>query len=96
MNKTKRKTTKKSVFIRLLVLAVCVYMLTSLIGLWNTLNKSIAQRDALQQEYAAKKNSIEELKTMLNSDSDAAIIESEARRLGYVYPKEKVFRDDSY
>ena len=79
-----------------MILGVCVYMLATLSGLWNTLNESRKELDALKEQYAAEQNDIDELRAMLEDGSEAKIIEKAAReRLGYVYPDEQVFIDIS-
>ena len=94
MKKKKRKN--KSILLRIMILGVCVYMLATLSGLWNTLNESRKELDALKEQYAAEQNDIDELRAMLEDGSEAKIIEKAAReRLGYVYPDEQVFIDIS-
>ena len=79
-----------------MILGVCVYMLATLSGLWNTLNESRKELEALKDQYAAEQNDIDELRAMLEDGSEAKIIEKAAReRLGYVYPDEQVFIDIS-
>lgn len=91
-----RVKNNKSYFVRFLVLGVCVYLIVTLLGLWNTLNESKATLKALEEQYAAEKNSIEELRAMLDDDSNSAIVEKAAReRLGYVFSDEQVFIDIS-
>ncbi len=91
-----KKKNNKSYFVRFLVLGVCVYLIATLTSLLTTLNQSKAQLEALEQQYATEKNTIEELRTILENQSDYAIIEKAAReRLGYVYSDEQVFIDIS-
>lgn len=92
----KKKKRNKSVIVRLLVLGVCVYMIATLAGLWNTLNESKQKLASLEEQYATEKYEIDELRAMLESDSDNKIIEKAAReRLGYVYSDEQVYIDIS-
>lgn len=94
MKKKKRKN--KSILLRIMILGVCVYMLATLSDLWNTLNESRKELDALNSQYLAEQNDIEALRAMLEDGSEAKIIEKAAReRLGYVYPDEQVFIDIS-
>ncbi len=91
-----KKKNNKSYFVRFLVLGVCVYLVATLTGLLTTLNESKSQLALLEEQYAAEKNTIEELRTMLENNEDYAIIEKAAReRLGYVYSDEEVFIDIS-
>ena len=78
------------------IIALCTYLLFSLVNLWGTLSEQKAELAALELEYAAQKSEIAELKALLNADTDTQIIEKAAReRLGYIYSNEKVFVDIS-
>ncbi len=93
----KRKTRRKrSIILKFLILAVCVYMVATLSNLWATLSESKAELEALKLKYKNEQSSIEELKTMLKDESNRQIIEKAAReRLGYIYSDEQVFIDIS-
>lgn len=93
----KRKAKKnKSIILRLFILGVCAYFTVTLAGLWNSLNESKAELAELQAEYAAQENDIEQLRALLDSDSNTQLIEKAAReRLGYIYSDEQVFIDIS-
>ncbi len=93
----KRKTRKKrSIFLKFLILAVCIYMVATLSNLWSTLSKSKAELEALKLEYSTEQQAIEELKVLLKDESNKKIIEKAAReRLGYIYSDEQVFIDIS-
>ena len=93
----KRKPKKqRSIILRLLVLGVCVYMTVTLGSLWNSLSESKKERDALKEQYNQQLNDIEQLKAMLESESNDKIIEKAAReRLGYIYSDEQIFIDIS-
>lgn len=94
MKKKKRKN--KSILLRVMILGVFIYMIATLSGLWNTLNNSRKELDALNAQYAEEQNDIEELRAMLEDGSQSKIIEKAAReRLGYIYPDEQVFIDIS-
>lgn len=93
----KRKNRKeKSIILRLLILVVCAYFTVTLGMLWGDLNDKRKELELLNEQYTAQKNSVEELRLLLNSDSDKQIIEKAAReRLGYIYANEQVFIDYS-
>ncbi len=92
----KKKHKNKSILLRVMILGVCVYMIATLSGLWNTLNKNRKELENLKAQYAAEQNDIEELRAMLEEGSESKIIEKAAReRLGYIYPDEQVFIDIS-
>ena len=87
---------QKSILLRLIVLGVCAYMTVSLASLWNVLNESKKEREELKEQYNQQINDIEELRSMLESDSNDKIIENAAReRLGYIYSDEQIFIDIS-
>ena len=91
--KSKRK---KSVIVRVIVLSVAVYMVATLIGLGNQLAESRAKLAEYEKQRDSLKLETKELKTLLDSDSHAAIIEKAAReRLGYVYSNEEIYIDIS-
>ena len=93
----KRKSKRnKSIIFRLFVLAVCGYFVFTLSGLWKSLEESKNELATLKAEYEAELNDIEELRALLDSDSNKQIIEKAAReRLGYVYNDEQIFIDIS-
>ena len=86
----------KSIILKVVILAFCVYMLSTFVNLWTTLNESQAVLDSLKLTYQNKQQSIEELKILLADESNEKIIEKAAReRLGYIYSDEQVFIDIS-
>lgn len=93
----KRKPKKnKSIILRLFIVVVCAYMTFTLAGLWSSLNESRTELALLKEQMAEEQNTIEELKAILDSESDAQLIEKAAReRLGYIYSDEQVFIDIS-
>lgn len=87
---------KKSVIVRLIVLGVSVYMVSTLIGLGNELSSAKAELEAYEKERDSLKLTISEYEALLESDSHAAIIEKAAReRLGFVYSDEEIYIDIS-
>ncbi len=93
----KHKTKKnKSVILRLFILGVCAYFSVTLTDLWSDLNEKRKELSQLNEQYVAEQNDIEELRSMLDSESNQQIIEKAAReRLGYIYSNEQVFIDYS-
>lgn len=93
----KHKTKKnKSVILRLFILGVCAYFSVTLTGLWSDLNEKRKELSQLNEQYVAEQNDIDELRSMLDSESNQQIIEKAAReRLGYIYSNEQVFIDYS-
>lgn len=92
----KKRKQNKSIILRLLIVGVCVYMIATLAGLWNTLAEKQEEKAKTQEEINIMENEIRELKELLEEGSESRIIEKAAReRLGYVYPDEQVFVDIS-
>lgn len=87
---------KKSVIVRLVVLGVSIYMVATLVGLGNELGEAKAELKKYEHQRDSLKLTIDEYKSLLDSDSHAAIIEKAAReRLGYVYSDEEIYIDIS-
>ena len=93
----KRKPKKqKSIILRLIIIGVCAYMTLSLANLWGSLSEAKLERDSLKEKYNQEVNDIEELRVMLDNESNDKIIEKAAReRLGYIYADEQIFIDIS-
>ena len=93
----KRKPKKqRSILLRLIVLGVCAYMTVSFAQLWSALAEKKEELKLYQAEMDQMTNDIEDLRTMLEDESNDKIIEKAAReRLGYIYSEEQVFIDIS-
>ncbi len=92
----KRKKARKSILLRLLVLGVSVYMVATLINLWNYFDNRRDELSKLESQRAAEEFKVEELKTLLSEGSKSQITEKAAReRLGYVYSDEEIYIDIS-
>ena len=91
----KRKS-NKSVILRVVVLFVCAYFIVTLINVWQTYNEKKKERDVLLLQKNQLMNDIDAMKSLLDSDSNAELIEKAAReRLGYIYSNEQIFIDIS-
>lgn len=89
--KTKRK---KSIILRLLVIAVAVYMMVTLIGLWRELGESQKTLDALKSKKETVQAEIEQYKALLSDESQKSIVEKAAReRFGFAYPGEEIYKE---
>lgn len=86
----------KSIIFRIIILAFCAYFIVTLTGLWNNLNEKESELEALNLEYSERLNDVEELKALLDSETNTQLIEKAAReRLGYVFSNEQIFIDIS-
>ena len=93
--KTKNKP-RRSIILKVLILGVCAYMVITLGNLLTQLNESQDELDSLIEIKNNMETDIEELKVLLQSDSNTQIIEKAAReRLGYIYSDEQIFIDIS-
>lgn len=85
---------KGSIILRLTVIAISVYMIVTLIGLWNQLDESMSTLKDLQSQKEKIETQIEEYRALLSDDSQKAIIEKAAReRFGYAYPGEEIYKE---
>lgn len=88
------KKRRKSVILRLLLLAFSVYILISLINYQVQLTNHRRDLAEKQSTLEAKNLEVSELKRLLESGTESQLIERAAReRLGYVYPDEQVYVD---
>lgn len=88
------KKRRKSVILRLLLLAFSVYILVSLIHYQVQLTNHRSDLAEKQSTLEAKSLEVSELERLLESGTESQLIERAAReRLGYVYPDEQVYVD---
>ena len=88
------KKRRKSVILRLLLLAISVYILISLINYQVLLTNHRRDLAEKQSTLEAKNLEVSELERLLESGTESQLIERAAReRLGYVYPDEQVYVD---
>ena len=88
------KKRRKSVILRLLLLAFSVYILISLINYQVQLTNHRRDLAEKQSTLEAKNLEVSELERLLESGTESQLIERAAReRLGYVYPDEQVYVD---
>ncbi len=87
---------RRSIILKFLLLAACIYMVVTLSNLWSTLNKSQTELAELLIHKQNEEKIIEELKEVLKDETNKQIIEKAAReRLGYIYSDEQIFIDIS-
>lgn len=88
------KKRRKSVILRLLLLAFSVYILISLINYQVQLTNHRRDLAEKQSTLETKNLEVSELERLLESGTESQLIERAAReRLGYVYPDEQVYVD---
>lgn len=93
----KRKVKKeKSIILRVCILIGCAYFSVTLLSLYMELNEKRSDLAELEKEQSQIQNDVDELRAILDSESDTKLIEKAAReRLGYIYSNEQVFIDYS-
>ena len=86
----------KSILLRILIVAFCVYMFITIGALVKELSESREALAEVETEIKETSSRIEEDKNLLENSTEEELIEKAAReRLGYVYPNEQVFVDIS-
>ena len=82
----------KSVVLRVLIIAVCIYLLVSVGGLYKELNdrkQELAEIEAIIEE---KQLSIDEINYLLENGTEEEKLEKELRNNGYSYPGEITYK----
>ncbi len=88
------KNKKGSIILRGMVIALCVYMIVTLIGLWNDLDEKSSELKELQAQKEQVETQIDEYRALLSDESQKSIIEKAAReRFGYAYPGEEIYKE---
>ncbi len=85
---------RKSIVLRILLLAFVVFSIVSLNDLLVELTSTEREKETKEAILAEKNLEIEELSPLLESGNERMLIEKAAReRLGYYYPDEEVYVD---
>lgn len=93
---TKRKKSRKSVILRICIIAFTFYAAVMLVDMQVTLSERRQDLDELKQAYENQRLENKELERQLDMEMDDEYIERIARdKLDYVYPDERVFVDIS-
>ncbi len=91
-----KKSKRKSIILRILVLAVSCYLLYSLTGLWRDMVEKQKELEQCREQITLTDYEISQYKELLADGNEAKIIEKAAReRLGFVYADEQVYVDIS-
>lgn len=78
---------------KLVVLALLIYMVTSLLDLRGQIQATQSQRDALAQQVADQRLKNQELADAIEHSADTEMLERVAREKGYVKQNEMLFFD---
>ena len=90
-NKT-RPENHKSVVLRLLVVAFCLYLLVCVGGLYSELNDKKAELEEIMAQTSEKQLSIDEINDLLQNGTEREKLERELRNNGYSYPGEITYK----
>jgi cell division protein FtsL len=86
------KTKKAGILTKLVVLALLVYLATTLLNLRSQIQSAQTERDTLTQQVADQNQLNAELNAAVkDSDAPARIADAAREKLGLVEPGEKVF-----
>lgn len=84
----------KKIYKKLLILAICVYIVFTLINQQKTLNQYNEQSQKLSEQIAQEQENKEELAKKKDDVNSLEFIEQTAReKLDMYYPNEKVYMD---
>ena len=90
------KKQDKSILLRVLIVAFCLYLFLSVGSLIKDLTESRAGFAAVQEEITQTEAKVKELQHLTTNGTKEEIIEKAAReRLGYVFADEQVYKDIS-
>ena len=87
------KIKRASFLTKLVVLALLIYMATSLLGLRAQLQTYLEKKDALTGQIAQIKQENARLSEAIENKDDPDVLESVARDKGYVKSDERLFID---
>ncbi|MBO7217189.1 MAG: hypothetical protein J6V50_00645 [Clostridia bacterium] len=82
----------KSIVLRLLVVAVCLYLLVTLGGLYSELGEKRAELEEIKALTNEKQLSINEINDLLQNGTEREKLERELRNNGYSYPGEITYK----
>ena len=92
MSDKTRPENHKSVDLRLLVVAFCLYLLVSVGGLYNELQDRKAELEEIKAITNEKQLSIDEINDLLENGTEREKLEKELRNNGYSYPGEITYK----
>lgn len=84
----------RSVFVRVLVIIVSVYLVINLVSVLHNYRTSYKEYQSLLQKKEQQEDNNARLKSICNDKSKKQMIEKAAReRLGFAYPNEEFYTD---
>ncbi len=96
MSEKTYKKQDKSILLRVLIVAFCLYLFLSVGSLVKELTRSRSDFATVNEEIAQTEAKVKELQHLTTNGTKEEIIEKAAReRLGYVFADEQVYKDIS-
>lgn len=84
---------KSGILTKVIVLALLIYMATSLLDLRGQIQANLAQKDALTSQIADQAQENAQLADAIENQDDPDVLESVARSKGFVKAGEKLYVD---
>ena len=81
-----------SILVKIILVALIVYLLYVFIGLQIKINDKKAQKNDLNEQISIQATENERLTNVLDAEVDDSYVEKVARELGYVNADEKVYQ----
>lgn len=96
MSEKAYKKQNKSILLRVLIIAFCLYLFLSVGSLVKELTESRSALSSVQEDIVQTEAKVKELEHLTTNGTKEEIIEKAARdRLGYVFADEQVYKDIS-
>lgn len=92
MSSKAKETGHKSIVLRVLIVAVCLYLLMSVGGLYNELSERKAELAEIEALIKEKQLSVDEINNLLENGTEKEKLERELRNNGYSYPGEITYK----
>lgn len=83
----------KSVVLRLLIIAVCLYLLMSVGTLYRELETKKAEYAELEAQIKESQLNVDEKNNLLQNGTDREFLEKVLRKNGYSYYNDKIFKN---
>ena len=83
----------KSVVLRLLIIATCLYLLMSVATLYRELESKRAEYAELEAQIKESQLNVDEKNNLLQNGTDKEFLEKVLRKNGYSYYNDKIFKN---
>ncbi len=83
----------KSIVLRVLVVAVCLYLLTSVGTLYKEYESKKAELAEIEEMIKESQLNVDEMNDLLQNGTEKEIMEKELQKNGFSYPGVKIYKD---